>query len=85
MRLICRLRPSCSTIPSSVRSAAVPSTRTSAPDDHKAYYPGSHPLTRRITGDRATGRLLGAQLVGHLTTETAKRVPDALKGNEDPR
>ena len=26
------------------------------------------------TGDRATGRLLGAQLVGHLTTETAKRV-----------
>lgn len=51
-----------------------PASTTSAPDDHKAYYPGSHPITIRITGDRATGRLLGAQLVGHLTTETAKRV-----------
>jgi hypothetical protein len=43
-------------------------------DDHKAYYPGSHPITMRYTGDRHTGRLLGLQLVGHLRSEIAKRV-----------
>jgi hypothetical protein len=43
-------------------------------DDHKAYYPGSHPITMRYTGDRQTGRLLGLQLVSHLGSEIAKRV-----------
>ena len=51
-----------------------PATTQASPDDHKAYYPGAHPITIRITGDLPTHRLLGAQLVGHLCTETAKRV-----------
>lgn len=50
-----------------------PATTTVA-DDHKAYYPGAEPLTIRVTGDTRDGRLLGAQLVGRLGTETAKRV-----------
>jgi NADPH-dependent 2,4-dienoyl-CoA reductase/sulfur reductase-like enzyme len=43
-------------------------------DDHKAYYPGSHRITMRVTGDRATGRLLGMQLFGHKDAEIAKRI-----------
>ena len=43
-------------------------------DDHKAYYPGSHRITMRVTGDRATGRLLGMQLFGHKNAEIAKRI-----------
>jgi NADPH-dependent 2,4-dienoyl-CoA reductase/sulfur reductase-like enzyme len=51
-----------------------PATVGSAADDHKAYYPGSHRITMRITGDRATGRLLGMQLVGHKDAEIANRI-----------
>ena len=51
-----------------------PATVGSAPDDHKAYYPGATPIHIRITGDTTTGRLLGAQLVGRRTAEVAKRV-----------
>lgn len=51
-----------------------PSTTQIAADDHKRYYPGAQPINIRITGDRASGLLLGAQLVGRLGTETAKRV-----------
>jgi NADPH-dependent 2,4-dienoyl-CoA reductase/sulfur reductase-like enzyme len=43
-------------------------------DDHKAYYPGSHKISMRYTGDRTTGRLLGIQLFGHKHAEIAKRV-----------
>ncbi len=43
-------------------------------DDHKAYYPGSHRIHLRFTGDRGTGRLLGVQLFGHKNAEIAKRV-----------
>jgi NADPH-dependent 2,4-dienoyl-CoA reductase/sulfur reductase-like enzyme len=43
-------------------------------DDHKAYYPGSHRITMRYTGDRKTGRLLGVQLFGHRHAEIAKRI-----------
>ncbi len=43
-------------------------------DDHKAYYPGSHRIAMRLTGDRRTGRLLGLQLFGHKHAEIAKRV-----------
>jgi len=43
-------------------------------DDHKAYYPGSHRIAMRVTGDRTTGRLLGMQLVGHRHAEIAKRI-----------
>lgn len=42
--------------------------------DHKAYYPGAHDLSMRITGDRRTGRLLGAQIVGHRDAQVAKRI-----------
>jgi len=43
-------------------------------DDHKAYYPGSHRIAMRYTGDQATGRLLGVQLFGHRHAEIAKRI-----------
>ncbi len=43
-------------------------------DDHKAYYPGSNRIRMRYTGDRATGRLLGVQLFGHVHAEVAKRI-----------
>jgi NADPH-dependent 2,4-dienoyl-CoA reductase/sulfur reductase-like enzyme len=43
-------------------------------DDHKAYYPGSHRIAMRFTGDQATGRLLGVQLFGHKHAEVAKRI-----------
>jgi NADPH-dependent 2,4-dienoyl-CoA reductase/sulfur reductase-like enzyme len=46
-------------------------------DDHKAYYPGSHRIRIRFTGDRATGRLLGVQLFGHKNAEIAKRIDTA--------
>jgi NADPH-dependent 2,4-dienoyl-CoA reductase/sulfur reductase-like enzyme len=51
-----------------------PVTVESAADDHKAYYPGSHRIAMRVTGDRATGRLLGLQLFGHKNAEIAKRI-----------
>jgi NADPH-dependent 2,4-dienoyl-CoA reductase/sulfur reductase-like enzyme len=51
-----------------------PVTVESQADDHKAYYPGSHRITMRVTGDRGTGRLLGMQLFGHQNAEIAKRI-----------
>ena len=51
-----------------------PFTVSPEADDHKAYYPGSHRITMRVTGDRATGRLLGMQLFGHKNAEIAKRI-----------
>jgi NADPH-dependent 2,4-dienoyl-CoA reductase/sulfur reductase-like enzyme len=51
-----------------------PFSVTSEADDHKAYYPGSHKIVMRYTGDRHTGRLLGLQLIGHLGSEIAKRI-----------
>jgi NADPH-dependent 2,4-dienoyl-CoA reductase/sulfur reductase-like enzyme len=51
-----------------------PLTTESQADDHKAYYPGSHKITMRVTGDRQTGRLLGLQLFGHRHAEIAKRI-----------
>jgi NADPH-dependent 2,4-dienoyl-CoA reductase/sulfur reductase-like enzyme len=43
-------------------------------DDHKAYYPGSHRIHLRTTGDRSSGRLLGVQMYGHRLAEVAKRI-----------
>jgi NADPH-dependent 2,4-dienoyl-CoA reductase/sulfur reductase-like enzyme len=43
-------------------------------DDHKAYYPDSHRISMRHTGDRRTGQLLGVQLFGHRHAEVAKRI-----------
>ena len=51
-----------------------PVTVGSEADDHKAYYPGSHRIHMRFTGDRRTGRLLGVQLFGHRNAEIAKRI-----------
>jgi NADPH-dependent 2,4-dienoyl-CoA reductase/sulfur reductase-like enzyme len=51
-----------------------PITVQSEADDHKAYYPGSHRIRMRVTGDRRTGRLLGMQLFGHKDAEIAKRI-----------
>jgi NADPH-dependent 2,4-dienoyl-CoA reductase/sulfur reductase-like enzyme len=51
-----------------------PVTVGSQADDHKAYYPGSHRIAMRFTGDRGTGQLLGVQLFGHRHAEIAKRI-----------
>jgi NADPH-dependent 2,4-dienoyl-CoA reductase/sulfur reductase-like enzyme len=51
-----------------------PVTVGSEGDDHKAYYPGSHRIAMRVTGDRQTGRLLGLQLAGSKDSEIAKRI-----------
>jgi NADPH-dependent 2,4-dienoyl-CoA reductase/sulfur reductase-like enzyme len=42
-----------------------PLTVASVAFDHKAYHPGAHEISMRISGDRRTGGLLGAQIVGH--------------------
>ncbi len=42
--------------------------------DHKAYYPGAEKMIIRITGDRSTQRLLGAQILGHHKSEVSKRI-----------
>jgi NADPH-dependent 2,4-dienoyl-CoA reductase/sulfur reductase-like enzyme len=42
--------------------------------DHKAYYPGAQKLHIRLTGDRTSGKLLGAQILGHKGSEVSKRV-----------
>jgi NADPH-dependent 2,4-dienoyl-CoA reductase/sulfur reductase-like enzyme len=60
--------------PDAAEAGFDPVTVGSVQFDHKAYYPGAHQLHLRITGDRQTGRLLGAQLVGHHDAEVAKRI-----------
>jgi NADPH-dependent 2,4-dienoyl-CoA reductase/sulfur reductase-like enzyme len=42
--------------------------------DHKAYYPGATELQIRLTGDRRSGALLGAQLLGAWGSEVSKRL-----------
>jgi len=42
--------------------------------DHKVYYPRAQKLRIRLTADQESGKLLGAQLVGHRTSEVSKRV-----------
>ena len=42
--------------------------------DHKAYYPGATDMVVRVTADRGSGRLLGAQLVGKYGAEVSKRL-----------
>ncbi len=42
--------------------------------DHKVYYPAAHQMRIRLTGDRSTHRLLGAQIMGHVSCEISKRV-----------
>jgi len=56
------------------RAGFDPLTIESSNFDHKVYYPGAHRLLIRVTGDRSSGRLLGAQIVGHWRAEVAKRI-----------
>jgi NADPH-dependent 2,4-dienoyl-CoA reductase/sulfur reductase-like enzyme len=52
--------------------------------DHKAYYPGATSLRMRLTADRRTHAVLGAQLLGHYRAEVAKRadvVATAISGH----
>lgn len=42
--------------------------------DHKVYYPPAHKLNIRVTADRETRRLLGAQIIGAYGTEVSKRI-----------
>jgi NADPH-dependent 2,4-dienoyl-CoA reductase/sulfur reductase-like enzyme len=51
-----------------------PLTVESRSYDHKVYYPGAHEVTVRMTGEAGSDRLLGAQLVGDVTTQVPKRV-----------
>ena len=51
-----------------------PLTVQSAFWDHKAYYPGAQEIVFGLFGDKSTGRLLGAQLIGHWKSEISKRV-----------
>ena len=52
----------------------VPYTIEMSAWDHKVYYPGAQKIWIRLTGDLRTGRLLGAQIVGHIHAEIAKRI-----------
>jgi NADPH-dependent 2,4-dienoyl-CoA reductase/sulfur reductase-like enzyme len=42
--------------------------------DHKVYYPGAQKMRIRLTGDRSSHRILGAQIVGHVPSEVSKRI-----------
>lgn len=42
--------------------------------DHKVYYPGATDLVVRMIGDKASGALLGAQIMGSYGKEVSKRI-----------
>jgi NADPH-dependent 2,4-dienoyl-CoA reductase/sulfur reductase-like enzyme len=48
--------------------------------DHKAYYPGAQEIVVRLTADRETGRLLGAQMLGAVSGAIAKRIDVVAAG-----
>ena len=56
------------------RAGFDPLTVTFTTLDRNAYYQGAKEITICITGDRRTGKLLGAQIVGHRGSEIAKRI-----------
>jgi hypothetical protein len=51
-----------------------PLTIATQANDHNAYYPGAVPLDILMSGDRSTGKLLGAQIVGCRKAEISKRI-----------
>jgi pyruvate/2-oxoglutarate dehydrogenase complex dihydrolipoamide dehydrogenase (E3) component len=51
-----------------------PRTDQSAFLDNKAHYRGAQEIVFRICGDKSTGQLLGAQLIGHWKSEISQRV-----------
>jgi NADPH-dependent 2,4-dienoyl-CoA reductase/sulfur reductase-like enzyme len=59
---------------SAVKAGFEPLTVTLTTLDHNAYYSGAEEMHIGVTGDRRTGRLLGAQIVGHANSEVAKRI-----------
>lgn len=56
------------------KESYLPFTTENTMNDHKAYYPGATELRARITADRETGKLIGAQLIGSWGAEVSKRV-----------
>ena len=42
--------------------------------DHKVYYPPSYDTIVRVTADKKTGRILGAQILGNINAEISKRI-----------
>ena len=42
--------------------------------DHKVYYPNAKKMHIRMTGDRNSHLLLGAQIIGAYGTEVSKRI-----------
>jgi NADPH-dependent 2,4-dienoyl-CoA reductase/sulfur reductase-like enzyme len=56
------------------RAGFAPFTTETTLWDHKAYYPGAQELRVLVTGDRKTGQLLGAQMLGHRNSEVSKRL-----------
>jgi NADPH-dependent 2,4-dienoyl-CoA reductase/sulfur reductase-like enzyme len=56
-----------------------PLTENISIPDHNLYYKGAQEMYISITGDRRTGQLLGAQIVGHYLSETSKRI-DVVAG-----
>lgn len=45
--------------------------------DHKVYYPGATEMLVRVVGDRSSGLLLGAQIMGSYGKEVSKRIDTA--------
>jgi NADPH-dependent 2,4-dienoyl-CoA reductase/sulfur reductase-like enzyme len=48
--------------------------------DHKAYYPGAQEMVIRLTADRETTRVLGAQMLGAVSGGIAKRIDVVAAG-----
>jgi NADPH-dependent 2,4-dienoyl-CoA reductase/sulfur reductase-like enzyme len=57
-----------------VKAGFDPLTITLTTLDRNAYYPSAKEINIYITGDRRTGRLLGAQIIGHRDSEVSKRI-----------
>jgi NADPH-dependent 2,4-dienoyl-CoA reductase/sulfur reductase-like enzyme len=51
-----------------------PVTADSETWDHKVYYPVAQRLHIRVTADRQTRKILGAQMIGAYGTEVSKRI-----------
>lgn len=56
------------------RPASIPSASRPGPGITRRTTPGAHELTIRITGDRGSRLLLGAQMLGHVAGHVAKRI-----------
>ena len=57
-----------------VKAGFDPLTVDLAVPDRNTYHPGTREMHINITGDRRSGRLLGAQIVGHHCSEVSKRI-----------